>query len=218
MNHRLSQSECVYIVYTPFIDSSSDRWQRMLKYIQPRTPNSCVVCSFVANRIAIVKSISTVIYVSINNSMTGQRKTTKQVLNESLRIRLKAILFPRWKSVRFHQCAKNVEGTLFYKIEGNERADWFSKQNESALNSYRKLSFLHHALVPFSASINLLSCNCIPEQHGRCLGNTEHLKKKTTSALSNPHRRVITPKSVRISNSLVLFFFSFFFPFSHYLS
>lgn len=37
---------------------------------------------------------------------------------------------------------------------------------------------------------DLLACNSgLPEQHGRCLGNTEHLKKKTTTTLSNPQRR-----------------------------
>lgn len=58
--------------------------------------------------------------------------------------------------VRFHQCSRNVEGTafsrvlLFREIEGNKRAPTgFSKQNESAPNSYRKLSFFDHALRLF---------------------------------------------------------------------
>lgn len=77
-----------------------------------------------------------------------------------------------------------------------------SQADRIGLGFVSKTFVLRLRSFPFSATINLLSCNCIPEQHGRCLGNTEHLKKKTTSALSNPHRKVmITPKSVRIFDS-----------------
>lgn len=97
----------------------------------------------------------------------------------------------------------------FDRTEGNTWYVWAAFQAE--LNAPLKFASFQSPFrqpPPFSVSVNLLSCDCIPEQHGRCLGNTEHLKKKTTSALSNPKRRVLTPKPVRIHSSLS-FFFSF---------
>ena len=121
--------------------------------------------------------------------------------------------------VRFYQYLKMIKErnfvnsfNFFLRLKETMES---SNDFQTCLNSFefipKTFVFWLYLFFPLNIFINLLSCNCIPEQHGRCLGNTEHLKKKTTSALSNPNRRVIT----KISSYIQFIFFFFYFHYIH---